>query len=360
MWIHLPASVCAPALPESTLVSDSQCAALARSATWRTKPRTPALWRRVCRTERLTTHLSGLTCERLPAARGVAAFIASLPVIRASRLASPAASAGAKTSGTSGRTSRASSAKSRPPSSSSKTSAITFDWAFQKSGESYDKWVTRLRRTSSARRKSAPRIYESGCSLLQYWGTPCVGTHGGNGQKIPTRAAFWPTPDASPKRGTTRRYTEGDTRTGKALKAEAHNWPTPHGMANVDASGKRAGGGGEFAKVATRWPSPVAADGRSGKAGEATLAKNSRPLREMALLFILSLQGRKTTKRGRDSSASTRVLNPRFVEHLMGLPLAWTDCERSATESYRLWLRSHSALFYLLILSAEENAHEAA
>ncbi len=36
------------------------------------------------------------------------------------------------------------------------------------------------------------------------------------------------------------------------------------------------------------------------------------------------------------------VLNPVFVECLMGLPPGWTDCERAVTESYRRWLRQHS------------------
>jgi hypothetical protein len=37
------------------------------------------------------------------------------------------------------------------------------------------------------------------------------------------------------------------------------------------------------------------------------------------------------------------VLNPLFVEWLMGWPLGWTDCTRSATASYRWWWQSHSS-----------------
>jgi hypothetical protein len=474
VWLHLPtstSSASAQASPVSTSDSDSRCRALERSATWRTKSRTRAFWRRVLRTELSTTRLSGLTCEPSTVDLGAAVFIASLPVIHASRSPLPDASKDVETDATSGRTSRGSSTKSRRTSSSSKTSTTTFDWAFQKSGETYDRWVTRLRLASGVRRKSALRIYASDSSLLASWGTPCVGTNYGFGQTDPTRpsrlidqvvlwpsarvsrggytrdpgtlverptlegvastwptpnahpdapnsssmrengktrarltdqclgrkarnwptaraedaesygnhpnatdsltgavkawptpdngrqrggavdptkrragghqvnlidaAAFWPTPDASPKRGTVDRYTVGNMRTGRALKAEAQ-----------------------------LWPSPVASDGRSGRASAKTLAKNSRPLRERALLFILSRLGRKTTKRGRASSPSqeqeTRVLNPRFVEHLMGLPIGWTDCERSATEPYRSWLRSHSILYSLLITSGNKAAEEAA
>ena len=36
-------------------------------------------------------------------------------------------------------------------------------------------------------------------------------------------------------------------------------------------------------------------------------------------------------------------LNPAWVEWLMGFPIAWTDCARSATRRFRSWLRLHSA-----------------
>jgi hypothetical protein len=35
------------------------------------------------------------------------------------------------------------------------------------------------------------------------------------------------------------------------------------------------------------------------------------------------------------------ALNPAFVCWLMGLPIGWTDCEQSAKESFRQWLRKH-------------------
>ena len=34
-------------------------------------------------------------------------------------------------------------------------------------------------------------------------------------------------------------------------------------------------------------------------------------------------------------------LNPTWVEWLMGWPLGWTDCDASATDKFRQWLRSH-------------------
>jgi DNA (cytosine-5)-methyltransferase 1 len=48
------------------------------------------------------------------------------------------------------------------------------------------------------------------------------------------------------------------------LRNQAATWHTPHGMTGVDASGKQ-GGGGEFAKQATQWPTPDASMSSGGR-----------------------------------------------------------------------------------------------
>jgi hypothetical protein len=65
---------------------------------------------------------------------------------------------------------------------------------------------------------------------------------------------------------------------------------------------------------------PTARDWRSGKASEATHAKNSRPLSEQV----------------------GGALNPTWVEWLMGFPLEWTACGRWGTRRFQRWLRLHS------------------
>jgi hypothetical protein len=42
-------------------------------------------------------------------------------------------------------------------------------------------------------------------------------------------------------------------------------------------------------------------------------------------------------------AACRPVLNPQFVEWLMGFPCGWTDCTHSATASFRSWQRPLSA-----------------
>jgi hypothetical protein len=69
----------------------------------------------------------------------------------------------------------------------------------------------------------------------------------------------WSTPRGSDAKCGTE-YTEGMTGCDLA-KDVTEFWKTPHGMANMDASGKHGGaGGGEFAKQANAWPTPQVAD----------------------------------------------------------------------------------------------------
>ena len=66
-------------------------------------------------------------------------------------------------------------------------------------------------------------------------------------------------------------------------------------------------------------PTPTARDWRSGKASEATMQRNSRPLSE-------KIGGK---------------LNPQWVEWLMGWPIGWTDCEPLGTDKWQQWRQWH-------------------
>ena len=63
---------------------------------------------------------------------------------------------------------------------------------------------------------------------------------------------------------------------------------------------------------AETFATPTDRDWRSGKASQATMERNSRPLSEQ-------IGGQ---------------LNPTWVEWLMGWPLGWTDLDASATDKY--------------------------
>jgi len=143
--------------------------------------------------------------------------------------------------------------------------------------------------------------------------------HLGHGPTLNDAAKLWPTAKADGKSGSKR-------------------WKTPHGLSGRDRNGKMAGGGGEFAKQATRWPTPTTDQSpnghgrRGGKAGNGyqsgagleSIAKNWRTpdgspnrggpvspesrkagghsvnLQDQTAFFR---QGRKTSKRGKRKPA---------------------------------------------------------
>jgi len=102
------------------------------------------------------------------------------------------------------------------------------------------------------------------------------------------------------------------------------------------------------AYVSSYWPTPAARDYRTA-GGSGFLARRlaastrGQPLNEMAR--ECSRQVQKTSTVGGESLLTIRKLNPLFVEMLMGLPFAWTDCEQQVT-GLSLWLRRWRSLLY--------------
>ena len=144
-------------------------------------------------------------------------------------------------------------------------------------------------------------------------------------------------------------------------------WPaakaTQAGSLNRSKSG---GPPQDLAVTAQIWQTPSVADVLGGhltrggrRSGEALLKgqvkiwsapranernqKNSRDSHQ-----ALSRQVQETEPHGRKSSQSPRRLNPLFVEWLMGLPIAWTDCGSVVTASCPYVRRMRSALCWLI------------
>ena len=94
------------------------------------------------------------------------------------------------------------------------------------------------------------------------------------------------------------------------------SWPTPTVHGNYNRKGASAKSGDGLATAVAkreRFATPMARDWRSGKVSDVTRRKNSRPLSEQ-------IGG---------------LLNPQWVEWLMGWPIGWTDCAASATAKFR-------------------------
>jgi hypothetical protein len=95
-----------------------------------------------------------------------------------------------------------------------------------------------------------------------------------------------------------------------------------------------------------QWPPPTAGDDRGPSAGwEAAHARHAANgvnkqmgLRDMAPRWNCFSPPVPGTPAGLTSSPSSRVLNPQFVEWLMGWPIGWTDLENAGTGS-SAWLQ---------------------
>ena len=90
-------------------------------------------------------------------------------------------------------------------------------------------------------------------------------------------------------------------------------WPTPTVCGNYNRKGASNASGDGLETAVRTWPTPTARDWRSGKASSETMERNARPLSEVV----------------------GGLLNPTWVEWLMGWPLGWTDCAASATARFR-------------------------
>lgn len=110
------------------------------------------------------------------------------------------------------------------------------------------------------------------------------------------------------------------------------------------------------------WPTASARDWKSGKASDATLARNARPLNAVVFAGGPKIQRTWATPQARDGNnrGSQRKryenparsndlpdqigkgqLNPDWVEWLMAWPIGWTALEPLATDRFQQWLRGH-------------------
>ncbi len=137
----------------------------------------------------------------------------------------------------------------------------------------------------------------------------------GSGLWVPTPCAT----DARPitggnlyvtQTGTVRHMRPDGRSSNRGLAASAAMWPTPTVCGNYNRKGASKTSGDGLATAVLKCATPTARDWRSGKASQATHDRNSRPLSEQ-------IGG---------------LLNPTWVEWLMGWPIGWTDLKPSETD----------------------------
>jgi hypothetical protein len=222
--------------------------------------------------------------------------------------------------------------------------------------------------TPAARDEKNPNAMESEthaedqlANVAARWTTPKTPTggaeardsraaRGSGGADLEAQAIMWQTPGAAggghSSRGVDRK--DEPLLAGQAYRLSKALWPTPTAdeqnrseeAEEREAEEQRAKGNRPFTptlgRLASHWPSPTEGDAaRSGSRGG-----DSHPGTSLTNATCRSIPPALST--GTDGSTSSngrRILNPLFDEWLMGLPIGWTDCARSGTESFLTWRR---------------------
>lgn len=381
-WLYVPptSSASAQEQPDSILASESSWNGYAPFVTSSGKAtQRPHSWRG-WKSRTWIARLSGMTLAPSTASRGVEQWISSLRATRASHLAVPDSDAEQTTNGIFGHTLPALSTRFDRRSSSSKMSQAIFDLGFDQSEMTYNAWVSALQRDCTRRLRWARH---TNASAYSSWPTPMMGdseqagSEGRKGKKqemLWRTASMWPTPDASVGTGYNQSWSPNAS-VRPHLGALVKEWPTPNVSQAVQGQNNPDGKRGQTLIGAARgqqwqtprsqeagqyqfdpkmgvnkltldgqaqlWATPEATSGSNG--GPNSVDSAGRPkLAAQAAIFGLHVQRMLTD--GSGTSDSGRVLNPLFVEALMGWPRGWTDCDSEVTglsqwlQQWRLWI----------------------
>lgn len=175
-------------------------------------------------------------------------------------------------------------------------------------------------------------------------------------------AKLWPTPRASENENRTTQHAPSHGHGhGKTLAGEAMSklWPTPRAE-DSESCGNHPGASDSLTGETRRWRTPSSCDwkGESAKSWRDRDSGDTTPTLadQVADLYSRHTPPRRPRrKRGKPICERSRVLNPRFVEALMGWPMGWsiasTGSACSVTASYLT--RPPSASFSSTNASAE-------
>lgn len=139
------------------------------------------------------------------------------------------------------------------------------------------------------------------------------------------RFDLWPTPTASlgtkGGRVTPRKGREG----GTLIEAvSARHWPTPTVKGNYNRKGLSSKSGDGLATAVLKWPTPTARDYRGVHRTERGQERRQESSRGMPL-----------------NEEVGGLLNPEWVEWLMGWPIGWTALQPLEMDRFREWQQQH-------------------
>lgn len=289
MWLYVPSN----SLPEAEdSPSDWKLSALARSVSWRGKLSPPRLWCARWSKVAWLRALSGRMSPPSTANRGVESWISSLAASPVRTCPTPGSEQASTGSGRgSGLSSLGSWARYDPATSSWRTSQLSLLEGLTESSETWPRWGSMRSGVVWARTTPELPTVESGSSS-------------------------WPTPSAS---------LPNDAEEPETFFARAET---------VQARSKNGNGMGTPLAIAAKlWPTPQAYG--SGKEGNSMpgLTPLDLAARPEVCPGYRGRPDREMPTDGAPTSRAPRVLNPRFVEALMGWPDGWTDCASWETES---------------------------
>ena len=357
---------------------------IAPSVTWKGKPLRPSYWPAVWKKAISKWRLSGTISNPSMATRGVESWIFSARASLASQSLALGSDEPKKTSDGFGLTSLASFARydressywrtyqgslfadsetfseSWPPSGSMRSGACFQRRAsgHRTSGAGFSFWpgVSATRYGSSQNEGKVPhdrpsRGAPSLDTLARNWPTPraedaeSCGNHPGRQDSLNATARLWPTPNV-PNGGRSMRAEDiakkGATGKGKrqvGLENVARLWATPMTSDTKRGSGTYMRGNLTLTGQARQWPTPTVAGNRNssdyGDHGNGLETEAKRwPTAKVSGRHHLPIE----------ATNGPRVLNPRFVEWLMGFPIGWTELLPLEMESFQSWRRKHSSL----------------
>ena len=189
------------------------------------------------------------------------------------------------------------------------------------SSEHWKDWVIEQRQEYSQRKKSAHLIRESESTSL--------------GWQTPTTMDIERTPEGMEKRkayreSIGRKYVEG------CLTEQVKNWSTPTVMdtANIQKPRKKNPSGGQkppLCQEVKNWPTATARDWKG--CGNAITRKDGKHrIDNLEAVIKYGPQDQANLNTSGKSQELQGKLNPNWVEHLMGLPVGWTDLGSWETE----------------------------
>lgn len=239
---------------------------------------------------------SGTTPTPLTAPLGVGLFMSSLRVSPASRSASPASSSEKKIPATAGPPPQEYLAKYDPTSRSWRTSQVSL--LTDTLDEYLETWPNSAWMRSGTvypQRQWAPRTDDTDSG---YWPTPTAA----EGSKIPAQANYG--------------------------QVGLNNHPRIRGSPTREKLVKSGG-----KQTRRTYPTPTAGEGLDRGTNWDSLRRLDKGGRIARRMATLEMPETKTTP--------AALLNPMWVEWLMGWPLGWTDLRPLGMDRFRQWLRLH-------------------